>query len=800
MLGRSLSFAKAMALRWPVIVQAPMAGGITTPQLVAAVAKNGGLGSFATGYLKNNEILKGLTEIRALTDKPFSANVFVPTLNRSTNKCDTEAYIQIINKFRTKVGLPDIDSQHSMQFLEEKIGDTIDILIEQKVKAVSFTFGIPSEELICKLKKNGVYLFATANSLEEARLIEHAGFDAIVVQGYEAGGHRGGFLTKVEYSEIGLFSLVPQISEAVKCPVIACGGIMDGRGVLASLILGASAVQLGTAFLAVKESGASKKYKDELEIARTRDFDVTTLTNAYTGKFARGIRTEFSDEIEANVKRIPEYPVAHGLSTQLRKRASEINYRDAMSMWCGQSVYKIRTDLETSKLIERIRDEFYSCLSELEFKKKEPLNKNLFENVKNRRDIMFSGEKIIHIGDVGSDEDIEVNQPTEEETTLLSNEDNSKRLEKLKHTSMLLLAAFNGALYFTIAEAGGGNIERLFHADGQAMDNVIIGISAGASVVYTMFMYKTLESLTLQIDTPIKKLFFSLAPFSAVAFLTGGLEGSELIGIPGIPAIIIGMTLFSLRMINSFDASSKFQHRFLETKMAWNESIKKGDYAEIARLITVGFVTLGYSVSTTDAIYSAVFSIMSWLGATASISSPISYTCSALGAVGTLPLIFYWGHRGLRQLTFGGRPDHNGINHDPTDIYTYVGLVLASPIILGILGGATASGGAVFGQLGLFAEIIRVSTSVMYGAFASTPGMATFIRYIFNQIQKICSVEERSEFDQNIQIAANMTSDFPKSQGNSWCNFFSGFSLFNTRDKQKGNENDKPSSNRSSLK
>lgn len=201
--------------------------------------------------------------------------------------------------------------------------------------------------------------------MEEAKILEQSGFDAIVAQGYEAGGHRGGFFTPVEYVTTSTFALLPQVVKAVKCPVIAAGGIMDGQGVVAALALGASAVQLGTAFLSVEESGASKTYKEELAKVKTKDCDVTVLTKAHTGKWARELRIKLAEQIEAEVSAIPAYPIAHYLSTDLRKHATAVGYRDAMSMWCGQGVQQIRTGISTSALLAAIKDEIKCILDRL---------------------------------------------------------------------------------------------------------------------------------------------------------------------------------------------------------------------------------------------------------------------------------------------------------------------------------------------------------------------------------------------------------------------------------------------------
>jgi hypothetical protein len=185
-------------------------------------------------------------------------------------------------------------------------------------------------------------------------------------------------------------------------------------------------------------------------------------------------------------------------------------------------------------------------------------------------------------------------------------------------------------------------------------------------------------------------------------------------------------------MINSIDSSIKFPDRAKETLFSLSESCRKKDIKEFFRMIVVIYVSLGYMASTTDPIYSAFNKIDGWLNISEEASIPISYTASALGSIGTLPLIVYWSLRGLRQLTFGGQLNDFGQQLDPTDKYTYIGLLLVLPITLGNLGAATSPTGDVFGQLGTFAKIIQVSTSVLYSMFARTPGMALLLRNLFS--------------------------------------------------------------------
>lgn len=316
---------------------------------------------------------------------------------------------------------------------------------------------------------------------------------------------------------------------------------------------------------------------------------------------------------------------------------------------------------------------------------------------------------------------------------------------KGKVIAISVVSVINGVLYFAISVEGGSNIQDLFSISGGTANTAIFGISVGASLVYTMFTYKTLESISLKIDTISKGIFSFLAPFSAAAFLTAGREGAELLHFNEAASLAIGISLFGLRIVNCVDASVKFPDRLLETQQTWSEAWQIADYCEITRLIIVWLSSLGYAIATTDAIYQATQIIFSeWFGIDQNIVKPISFIASAFGALGTLPLNVYWSHRGLRQLTFGGKENDDGENPDLTDRYTYMGLLFVAPVILGLLGGVTASTGAVFGKLGTFAEIVRITTSISYAACAGTPGMATLLRSISKYLQALVCREKNN--------------------------------------------------------
>ncbi len=264
---------KLLQIKLPLI-QAPMAGGATTPELVAAVSNAGGLGSLGAGYMTAKEIKIAIREIRKLTDKPFAVNLFIPeehhaTPNQIQEAChDIHACCTELN-----IKIDPVTEPYAPSFEEQ-----INVLIEEKIPIFSYTFGTLNSELIVQFKKNNTFLIGTATNLAEATILEASGADAIVAQGSEAGGHRGSFIGKAEDSLVGLANLLSQLTNQIEIPIIASGGIMDGKGIVSAITAGASGVQMGTAFLSCLESGIPEIYKKTLLSQRQ---DNTVLTRAF---------------------------------------------------------------------------------------------------------------------------------------------------------------------------------------------------------------------------------------------------------------------------------------------------------------------------------------------------------------------------------------------------------------------------------------------------------------------------------------------------------------------------------------
>jgi nitronate monooxygenase len=285
---RDTPFARRVGLRVPV-VQAPMAGGSTTPRLVAAVCEAGGLGSIAGAMLSPDDVRRQVREVRSLTARPFAVNLFAPLPPPSTER--TAEWAALLG-----VAVPGPRPAPSYD-------DQLAVVVEERVPVFSFTFGAPP------VADLDAFTVGTATTPAEAVELERAGADAVVAQGFEAGGHRGSFLDPAEESLVGTLALVPQVVDAVSVPVLAAGGVMDGRGVAAVLALGAQGAQLGTAFLATAEAATSAAHRRALA---TR----STVTDVLTGRHARAARTPLVESLEESGLRPPDYPLPRQFLTE----------------------------------------------------------------------------------------------------------------------------------------------------------------------------------------------------------------------------------------------------------------------------------------------------------------------------------------------------------------------------------------------------------------------------------------------------------------------------------------------------
>jgi nitronate monooxygenase len=328
-----------LGIRLP-IVQAPMAGGPSTPALAAAVSNAGGLGSLGGGTPER--LRAAIREVRALTDRPFAVNLFAPLPPAEAPREVVAAVHRALAPFRAELGLPEPELP---QRLAPPFEAQLEVVVEERVPVFSFTFGIPPlDGLDC-------VTMGTATTVAEAVELERAGADVVVAQGAEAGGHRGGD------GMVATTALVPQVVGALSVPVVAAGGIMDGRGIAAALALGADGVQLGTAFLATPESGAPPAHKRALHTGHE-----TVVTSAYSGRPARAIRTPLIDALEAADAQAP-YPLQAALVADLRRAGAELDRPDLQFLLAGQGAPLAR-DLPAGKLVEQLAQELTVAIRE----------------------------------------------------------------------------------------------------------------------------------------------------------------------------------------------------------------------------------------------------------------------------------------------------------------------------------------------------------------------------------------------------------------------------------------------------
>jgi nitronate monooxygenase len=325
------------------IVLAPLAGGPATIDLAVAVSEAGGLGFLAAGYRTAAEVREQVHAFRARSERPFGVNVFTPPVT-AANPGVYASYVRRLEGEAVRAGVPlgvprvdDDDWQSKLAALSELA-----------VPVVSFVFGCPPADVIGALRARGASVWVTVTTPAEARQAEDAGVDALVVQGYEAGGHRACF-SDVDQPSFGLLALLQLVGEHADVPLIAAGGLGTGRGVAAALAAGARAAQIGTAFLRCPEAGTSAAHRAALATAAP-----TALTRAFTGKPARAIVNRFVREHSDAAPRA--YPELHHVTAPLRRAARASGDPDVMNLWAGQT-HELGSDAPAAVVARRLADE-----------------------------------------------------------------------------------------------------------------------------------------------------------------------------------------------------------------------------------------------------------------------------------------------------------------------------------------------------------------------------------------------------------------------------------------------------------
>lgn len=331
------------------IIQAPMVG--SQSPLVIAVSEAGGLGSLACAALGAEQLREQMQAIRAATSAPFNVNFFCHTPPDADDEAEAR-WVARLAPYYEEAGL-------SLSAAQRAAGRApfdaamCEVLEEMQPAVVSFHFGLPEESLLSRVRATGATILSSATTVEEARWLEARGVDAVIAQGAEAGGHRGMFLTDDIGAQPGLFALLPQVVDAVKVPVIAAGAIADGRGIAAAFALGASAVQLGTAYLLTPQAGRSELHRAAIRAGRD---DMTRLTNLYTGRPARGQMTRFMREQGPMNPEAPAFPRATGAIDPVRAIFEKAGKDDLSLLWSGEAAALAREE-DAGVLTRRLWDD-----------------------------------------------------------------------------------------------------------------------------------------------------------------------------------------------------------------------------------------------------------------------------------------------------------------------------------------------------------------------------------------------------------------------------------------------------------
>jgi len=346
----------SLGIQYPII-QGPL-GGLSTQRLTATVSNFGGLGSFGAHGWAPSAIKEIIAEIRTLTAKPFAMNLWVSKEDEGAHTSGSEAYARSLPFFSGHIQALDGTLPAFTPYVPTRFEDQARVLLDAKVPAFSFIYGIPPKEILDECRAQGILTIGAATTPDEAIVLEQAGVDVIAASGFEAGGHRGSFLRSAEQSLTGTFSLIPQVVDAVSVPVVAAGGIADARGIVAAFALGAEGVQIGSAFLACEESGASVHHRKALLSGNTLR---TGLTRGFTGRLARGIHNQLLEELNRPGVEILPYPLQRALVRNLAIAAEKAAKPELLPLWAGQSASLCR-QTNAKELLQTLVSEV-SCIA-----------------------------------------------------------------------------------------------------------------------------------------------------------------------------------------------------------------------------------------------------------------------------------------------------------------------------------------------------------------------------------------------------------------------------------------------------
>jgi nitronate monooxygenase len=333
------------------IVQAPMAGGPSTPALAVAVSEAGGLGFVAAGYRSAEGMREEIDEVRGATRAPFGVNLFVPG-SPAVDEAALRSYVERLRTEAERYGVEPGEARADDDDWDAKLA----VLHEQPVPVVSFTFGCPAPELVTSLRDAGSEVWVTVTDPAEARAATHAGADALVLQGAEGGGHRGSFEDRPAAEGLSVLALLRLVRNELELPLVAAGGIVDGPAVAAVLAAGAAAAQLGTAFMLCPEAATSPAHRAAIAAAAP-----TGLTRAFSGRLARGIENRFMREHEDGAPLA--YPHVHYATSPIRAAARERGDSGGFNLWAGQA-HELARELPAAELVRSVSADARVALEE----------------------------------------------------------------------------------------------------------------------------------------------------------------------------------------------------------------------------------------------------------------------------------------------------------------------------------------------------------------------------------------------------------------------------------------------------
>ena len=339
------------------LIQAPMAA-VSTPEMAAAVSNAGGLGMLASAMLTTDGFVDAMATVRQATNKPFGVNFFV----HDPPELDPGREAKLRERLAPYYDELGIEQPGELAIAPRFDAAMLDAVLETTPALATFHFGLPEPAELDAVKASGALVLSSATTVAEAMQLEADGADAIIAQGYEAGGHRGTFASAFDDAQVGTFALVPQVVDAVSVPVIAAGGIGDGRGIAAALALGADAVQIGSAFMRCPEAATSELQRKALAAASDAG---TRVTRALTGRPARALANRYVREMgDYDEADLPDYPLIRGLAGPLGAAAAKSGSDDFSTMWAGQAA-ALGREMPAAELVTTLMDEADAALAKL---------------------------------------------------------------------------------------------------------------------------------------------------------------------------------------------------------------------------------------------------------------------------------------------------------------------------------------------------------------------------------------------------------------------------------------------------